>query len=56
MDIKIGDYFNYHGIPLMVLKIKNNFAMLENGEDVTLQDLVECERIYNGSKSKSDAQ
>ena len=55
MDIKIGDYFNYHGIPLMVLKIKNNFAMLENGEDVTLQDLVECERINNGSKSKSNA-
>lgn len=56
MDIKIGDYFNYHGIPLMVLKIKNNFAMLENGEDITLQDLVECERINNGSRSKSNAQ
>lgn len=40
----------------MVLRIKNDFTMLENGEDVTLQDLVECERIYNGSKSKSDAQ
>lgn len=56
MDIKIGDYFNYHGIPLMVLKIKNNFAMLENGEDISLQDLVECERINNGSRSKSNAQ
>lgn len=56
MDINTGDCFNYHGIPLMVLKLKNDFAMLENGEDVTLQELINCERITDGSKSKSNAQ
>lgn len=54
MNVSVGDCFSYHGIPLTVLQIKDDFVMLGNGEDVNTEELVNYERISYGSSTKSN--
>lgn len=47
MIVNVNDRFLYHGMPLKVLLIKGNYVTLENGEDVSVNDLLNFERIHD---------